>query len=355
MRVAVLGVLLLPGLVLTAQAASAQPDEPPKPAAPQEKCRMADPRLAELSGLVAAGNRWYAVNDGGDAATVFVLTKDCKIQREIVGETDPFDVEDLGRAPDGTFMLGDTGDNNLERETAALITLTPEGKSTLYRMTYPDGRHDAEALLVDAEGVPYVVTKSNLGNAGVYTPARKLVSPGPTPLKKVATVRISATDTPGGPVPNIIGSVTVTGGAVSADGTVMALRTYTDAYVYAVPDKDIVRALGTEPVRVPLPGEAQGEAIAFESDGSLVSASEQTGQPVRVVSDAAELVKPPEPPEPPPTVESVAPEPAREATSGRLGDKEGLPVLPAAAVTVVLVGGVLVFFRLRTVRGRRRS
>ncbi|HWM03996.1 MAG TPA: hypothetical protein VNP92_16800, partial [Actinophytocola sp.] len=329
MRVAVLGLLLLPGLLLTAQAAAAQPEQQPKPANPQVKCRMADPRLAELSGLVAAGNQWYAVNDGGDRVSVFVLTKDCKVQREIVGQTDPFDVEDLGRQPDGTFLLGDTGDNELERDTAAVIALTPEGKSTLYRMTYPDGRHDAEALLIDAVGQPYVVTKSNVGNAGVYTPVRKLVSPGPTPMKKVADIKIAATDTKGGPVPGIIGSRTITGGAVSADGTVIALRTYTDAYVYGAPDKDLVKALGTKPVRVPLPNEAQGEAITFEADGSLVSASEKTGQPIRTIAEAAKLV---EPQEPPPAVESVAPPPGPAATSGRLGDKEGLPVLPAALI-----------------------
>jgi hypothetical protein len=349
-RGAVLGLLLLPGLLLTAQAAAAQPEQQPKPADPQVKCRMADPRLAELSGLVAAGDRWYAVNDGGDRVGVFVLTKDCKVQREIVGATDPFDVEDLARQADGTFLLGDTGDNELERDTAALIALTPEGKSTLYRMTYPDGRHDAEALLLDAVGQPYVVTKSNVGNAGVYTPVRKLVSPGPTPMKKVADIKIAATDTKGGPVPGIIGSRTITGGAVSADGTVIALRTYTDAYLYGAPDKNLVKALGTKPVRVPLPNEAQGEAIAFQPDGSLVSASEAaqdgTPQPVNVVAGAAQLVAP----KPPPG--ATKPD-AASNVSAAPEEKEGLPAIPAAAVTAGVIGVVYLLFRW--LRRRRRS
>jgi hypothetical protein len=344
-RGAVLGVILLPGLVFAAPAAAAQP------AAPQVRCTMADPRVAELSGLVADGERWYAVNDGGTAATVYVLTKDCAVEREIVSGIDPYDVEDLARGSDGTFWLADTGDNDQDRETVALIALEPSGESTLYRLTYPDGPHDTEALLLDHTDTPYLVTKSTLGRAEVYRPAGELASPGPTPLESVGSVRISATDTPGGPIPNLIGSVTVTGGATTPDGSVVALRTYTDAYLWRVEGGDLVAALSTEAVRVPLPGEAQGEAIAFDSGGALVSASEETGQPIRVVPGAAGLVAPPEP-----TTTAPSPQPERplaaadEGTSGQAGESDGLPALPAAVVTFALVGGVFLFFRSRARR-----
>ncbi|MGH3757948.1 hypothetical protein [Actinophytocola sp.] len=357
MRRAVLAVSLLFGLVIPAQAAAAQPADPPKPEAPVNKCAMKDPRLAELSGVLADKDRWYMVNDGGEKATVLVVRKDCTVERQIVGQTDPFDVEDLGRAPDGTFLLADGGDNNLERDTAALIALTPAGKSTLYRLTYPDGKHDAEALLVGANGAPYFVTK-DVGNAGVYSPVRQLQSPGPTPMKKVATIKLEATDTPGGPVPGPVGSRTITGGAVSSDGTVVAVRTYTDAYLYAAPDKDIVKALNSEPVRVPLPNEAQGEAIAFEPDGSLVSASERSGEPIRFVNEALELVAPAAAPaeeesEAEKTPESVAPAPAGDLASNNV-EKQGLPIVPAAGVAILLMMGVLASLRWRTARSRRR-
>lgn len=340
MRGVTLAVLLPLGLIFgPAPAATAA-----APPAPVAQCTIADPQLAELSGMAADDERWYAVNDGGTAATVFVLTKDCKIERELTGGTDPYDVEDLARAQDGTFWLSDTGDNDKNRDTIAVISLTPSGESTLYRLSYPDGAHDAEALLLDGDGVPYVVTKEPLGTAQVYRPAGPLTSPGPTPLEHVAAVRITATDTPGGPVPGIVGSVTVTGGAVNADGSVIALRTYTDAYLFAVKNGDLVAALGTEPVRVPLPDEAQGEAIAFEPDGSLVSASELVGQPVRVVTGAAALVAPKPPPE------------ERKPASGggvAADDREGLPALPAAAVTIAVVGGLFLLFRWRAGRRRR--
>jgi hypothetical protein len=324
-------------------------------------CTMSDPRVAALSGLVADGDRWYAVNAGGDKATVMVLRKDCTVERQIVGDTDPFDVQDLGRAPDGTFLLADGGDRRLVRTTAALIALTPAGKSTLYRLSYPDGKHQASALLVGSNGTPYFVTKSAVGDSAVYAPVSRLESPGPTPMKKLATVKLSPTDTPGGPPPARTGSMTITGGAVNADGTVVALRTYTDAYLYPAPDKDIVKALAGEPVRVPLPDEALGEAVAFDSDGSLLSAPGRTGQPIRSVTGAADLAASNTPPAQnsqgntatQKAPESAQPRPATSFGSGQDGP-QGIPIVPVFAVGILLVFAVLGFLRWRTTRSRRR-
>ena len=87
----------------------------------------------------------------------------------------------------------------------------------------------------------------------------------------------------------------VTGAAAMSDGSVIALRTYTDAYLYPVPDGDVAKALAGDPVRVPLPNEPQGEAIAFDPDGTLLSASEGAGTPIRAVAGAAALAQPPAP------------------------------------------------------------
>jgi hypothetical protein len=339
-RSVTLAVLL--GLFFAAPAAA-----DPVPA-PVPVCTVTDPALAELSGLVADDQHWYAIIDGGKAARVYVLGKDCQVQDKITGSIDPYDVEDLARGADGTFWLADTGDNDEDRETIALISLTPAGAPTLYRLTYPDGQHDAEALLLDGAGVPYVITKSPLGTAEVYRPAGPLASPGPTPLEKVTTVRLTSTDTPGGPVPGLVGSVTVTGAASSADGSAIALRTYTDAYLFPVKNGDVVAAFAEKPVRVPLPDEAQGEAIAFQPDGSLVSASEAardgTAQPVNLVAGAAQLVAP----KPPPG--ESKPESASNV-SATPDEKEGLPAVPAAAVTIAAIG--VIYLLLRSVRRRK--
>ncbi|WP_215549673.1 esterase-like activity of phytase family protein [Amycolatopsis sp. CA-230715] len=309
--------------------------------APAPVCTVKDKRLNELSGLVSDGEHFYAINDGGTKTQVFVLGRDCAVQRVITNAADPYDVEDLARAADGTFWLSDTGDNRKQRDTVALLALTPQGKATLYRLTYPDGQHDTEALLLGRDGTPYLVTKNILGDASVFRPKGKLASPGPTPLENVGSVAIKTTDTEGGPV-GALGSLLVTGGATSADGKVVALRTYTDAYLYPAPDGDIAAALKREPVRVPLPGEKQGEAIAFDPDGTLLSGSEGVGEPIKAVPKATDLVKM----EPEPSGEApAAPGGASAAPSGSGPDES--TVTAVIVVAAVLVIGFGLFRRSR--------
>lgn len=254
-------------------------------ASPKTVCTVRDERLSELSGLAADASQWYAVADGGSSLRVYVLDRSCAVRKVITGGIDPYDVEDLALANDGTLWLADTGDNSAKRDTVAVHMLRPDGTAQLHRLTYPDGTHDAEALLLGPSGVPHIVTKNVLGTAKVYRPKTALRSPGPTPLVKVAEVSIPSSDTPGGPVGSA-SSALVTGGAVNIDGSVIALRTYTDAYLYPAPDGHLVEALQREPVRIPLPNEPQGEAIAFTPDGTLLSGGEGDGQPIRAVPGA---------------------------------------------------------------------
>ena len=315
----------------------------PGAAEPVEQCKLTDQRLTEVSGMAADGDRWYVVNDGGRASTVYALTRDCAVDEVITGPTDPYDVEDLARAADGTLWLADTGDNDKDRETVALISLTPGGETAVHRLTYPDGPKDTEALLLSRDGVPHLVTKNPFGTADIYRPKGKLANPGPRALEHVGSITLRPTDTKGGPVPPSVGSVLVTGGAVSPDGTVVALRTYTDAYVYAAPDGDILAALESEPVRVPLAGEAQGEAIAIEPDGTLVSVSEGLRSPVRTVTGVA--------PAPPTTTTTTNP-PAQDKTAAPAAEDDGLATIPAIGVTAVVVGLVLLVMHRRTARKR---
>ena len=159
----------------------------------------------------------------------------CAVVESRTAAVDPYDAEDLAAGPDGTLWVGDTGDNEQRRSTVALIGVPPRGEPVLHRLAYPDGPHDAEALLVDARGVPTVVTKS-VGAAGIYQPEGPLRGEEPTPLVHVADVVLPTSTTQGGPVGGL-GTRTVTGGALSADGRVVALRTYTDAWLFPVPDE----------------------------------------------------------------------------------------------------------------------
>jgi hypothetical protein len=257
-----------------ALARAAVPAERSAPPPPTRLCVVTDRRLTELSGLATDGaDRRWAISDGGSRAQVFELAADCSVRRVLTGSVNPYDVEDLARAPDGTFWLADTGDNNRNRGTVAMIKLTPTGVATVLRMRFPDGPHDAEAVLLGRDGVPLIVTKEPLAPAGVYRPERPLAAGVTVPLRRVGEVSLPSSDTVGGPIGRV-GSRTVTGGATTADGRVAALRTYTDAWLFSAPDGDLVAALDRPPLRVPLPDEPQGEAIAFDGKGGLLSGSE---------------------------------------------------------------------------------
>ncbi|MPZ64944.1 MAG: hypothetical protein GEU83_05335 [Pseudonocardiaceae bacterium] len=315
---------------------AAQPTAPARPV-----CTPPQPELAELSGLATDGQQWFAVSDGGQRLEVFVLDPaTCAIDDVITADVNPYDVEDLALGSDGALWLADTGDNDRDRETVALHRLTPEGEATLFRLVYPDGPHDAEALLLDRAGVPHIVTKEVLGPAAVYRPEGPLRAPGPTSLQRVASVRLGPTDTPGGPAGEV-GSALVTGAAMSGDGSVLALRTYSDAYLYAVPDGDVVAALGRAPVRIALPGEPQGEAVALAPDGTLLSGSEG-GVPIRAMPAAtAPLSSQPAP--------HAVDTPDRAQGESATGD-DGFVPWPAAALTAALAT-IVVAFGVR----RRRS
>ncbi|MFD1814102.1 hypothetical protein [Rhodococcus gannanensis] len=300
-RVAAAGVVVGAVFVVAAPAGAQETSVPEVTDVEVETlCTPTEPGLVELSGLAADDGRMYAIGDSGADQTVWVLGENCAVTGTLDVPVDSYDVEDLA-LHDGTLWLSDTGDNDRRRETIALTSMdATSGEGGLHRLTYPDTAQDAEALLVGVDGRPVIVTKTLLGESGVYVsdvPVTDLPSPGPSPLRRAGAIRVGPTDTPGGPVPSA-GSTLVTGGAVSVDGRVVALRTYTDAYLYAAPDGDVVAALtGSTPIRIPLPNEPQGEAIAFTGAGDLLSASESTAAapaPIRIVRGATDLVSLPD-------------------------------------------------------------
>src|SRR5213075_592302 len=112
-----------------------------------------------------------------------------------------------------------------------------------------------------------------------------------------------------------------------------------------VNDGDLVAALNQPPIRVPLPDEPQGEAVAFEPDGTLLSGSETRGGvrgEIRGVAGAAALAGESAPVAPLPPAPEVAPDP-------------GPPTwLPAVLGGAAVVGVLLLATAAASLRGRLR-
>lgn len=255
---------------------------------------FADSRIDESSSLVStpSGTWLWTANDSGDSARFFAVGPDGRTRAvATLPGTKVTDVEDMALGPGRTLYLADTGDNGSLRDdvtvlrvpepsvTAAKVTTGPPVRTTL---TYEDGPHDAETLLVHPRtGQLLVVTKSAFGST-VYAAPQPLAD---GVLRRVGSVAVRDTGTEGGPSPQFAARLLATGGAVSPDGRRLVVRTYTDAYVYDVPGDDLAQAFRSRPVVVPLPETRQGEAVTWTRDGSaLLTSSEGRGAPVHEVA-----------------------------------------------------------------------
>ncbi|NLU81422.1 hypothetical protein [Rhodococcus sp. HNM0569] len=275
--------------------------EPVSPTDFQPLCTPTDPGLTELSGLASAGGRLYAIGDSGSDDAIAELDTDCRVTRWIPVPVDTVDVEDLAVGGDGTVWLADTGDNEHARGSIALIGVDPEnGSARMHRLTYPDGAHDSETLLLMPDGVPYVVTKNLFGPSAVYRPAGgvsvdRLGGAEATPLEKVRDLDLAR-----GGTRTALTETVFTGGAVSPDGSRVVVRSYSHAHVFDAREfgspPDPAASLSVDPrVTVELPRQPQGEAIAFTPAGDLLVASEMRGAaaplpPILRLPDAADLL-----------------------------------------------------------------
>jgi len=267
-----------------AQPALAQPAfAQPAFEGPTETGVIASPEITEASGLVASrrnpGVLWIT-NDSGDEARVFAVMPDGRaLATYRLRGANAVDYEDLAVGPgpvDGVSYLyvGDIGDNLARRRSIAVYRL-PEPDTTgasgeidvddvvRIELRYPDQAHDAESLLCDPRnGDLYVVTKDWQGNNLVFRGAAPRDGRATVELTKVGTIRFPGTEP---------SHLLATAGDIDATGGAILVRSYERALLWRRrDDQSIADALATDPVVVPVPDptrEAQGEAIAFRSDG----------------------------------------------------------------------------------------
>ncbi|MDY7086269.1 MAG: hypothetical protein SYR96_14305 [Actinomycetota bacterium] len=296
MRRLVFPVIVASGLVMIGSSAAFAEDPAPTISAPsvagKKMCAIKDERITEASGLVATRSGYVVINDSTDKNAnkrVFFLDAKCEVTKAVKYSGDgPLDPEDLVLSPDGAKLwIADIGDNNFDddesRRTIGLWSMAADGKGepVLHRLSYPEGdKHDAEALLLNGDGTPLIVTKEIGKPAGVYQPAAPLKANNKegVPMRRVAEIQPSATQTAGGPYARI-GNKTISGGAVAPGGGKVALRTYTDALEWDVKNGDVLGAIKGKPRTTGLPNETLGEAITYSADGKyFYTTSDMSGE-----------------------------------------------------------------------------
>jgi hypothetical protein len=247
--------------------------------------------INESSGLVASRSvpgAYWTHNDSGDGPFIYAIgSRGESLGVWRVAGAQAVDWEDIsvGPGPDQSktyLYIGDIGDNDSARENVVVyrvIEPTPTAdKSTRtkpqatepaepIRLRYPDGRHDAEALLVDpATGNLYIVTKVALDSPSVYEAVAPFVAGKTITMKNLGRLKL----------PSLFGGV-ITGGSVSPDGKQVALCDYFEGYELVLPPNSAsFNDIWKQPIASFNFGKRkQGEAIAYRLDGrALVGTSE---------------------------------------------------------------------------------
>jgi hypothetical protein len=237
--------------------------------------------VSEASGLAASqrlpGHFWTH-NDSGPAV-LFALDGrgEIKGQVRVNGATvEDWEAIAVGRCGGGAgscLFIGDIGDNEADRRRITIYQV-PEPESLdgtvtvsgVFHATYPDGAHDAEALLI-ADARLYVVTKGETGPVAIYRFPAKMEPNGTMQLEHVGTM-----------APQADAASRITDGSASPDGQWIVLRSRSALTFYRASDLLAGRSDPVSKVDVTALKERQGEGVAFADGNTIALASEGGGK-----------------------------------------------------------------------------
>lgn len=238
------------------------------------QCIFTDSRFDEISGVTRSAQFpgvLYLHNDSSGGPRIYAVDEQsCKTKATFtIAGSRARDYEAIATGKDAqgrnVIWLGDIGDNQDSwpyveilkiREPLNLKSQTVHART--YRVTYPDISHNAETLLASPFSPQLWLVTKQLAHGSLYSL--------PNPLRSTNLAKNLRTE--GG---------LITDGAVSPQGDRYVLRTYFDATVYAgLPP-------GKAGITFDLPGQLQGEALTWTSDGkALLIASERDHRLLRV-------------------------------------------------------------------------
>jgi hypothetical protein len=257
------------------------------PSAPADDCPVfGQPRragavsglgLEEISGVVASERHdvlWVHEDSGADPV-VYAITPDGEPVATVdVTNADHIDWEDIALGA-GKLWIGDIGDNASIRVSGIQVYWFPEPdpvsrsvEANVLSLTYEDGPHDAEALIVDARNdALYVITKElSLTEGSVYrVPIDGLRDGDLRELTRVGTVPLGI----------------VTAADLSSEGVIV--KSYGKALLFPwTDDRRIESAIEEEGCHIPLGG---GESVAYrEADDIFYAIPEGANPPIWTTS-----------------------------------------------------------------------
>jgi hypothetical protein len=255
---------------------------------------LEDRAINESSGIVASRRNpglFWTHNDSGDGPTLYALDRQGKSKgRWRLSGAEAVDWEDIAAGPGpqpgvSYLYIGDIGDNDSRRDYVTVYrvvepNLTDEDDSATgnnqrttepaeaIHLKYPDGKHDAEALLVHpSTGDLYIITKTFDATSAIY----KLTAPfSGTSINTLLSIgNIGA--------PSLISGL-ITGGDIAPDGRRVVLCDYLDAYEMSLPETSAndFDNIWTQPLAiVELGTRRQGESVCYSLDGKAILATSE--------------------------------------------------------------------------------
>ena len=282
-----------------------------------------DARITESSGLAvdSARNIYWTVNDSGDRGVAYGIGLDGEVQGSLNFRAQPVDVEAVAVHKDRLYV-GDIGDNNGRRSFVRVFYFNNPRANGLtvtyhaYDFRYPDGPHDAEALLVNDSGRLFIVTKDQDG--AIYAAPRKPDRQGVNELKKVGAAPSEVTD-----------------GTFLPGGDKVALLTYSSVSVI---DASTYKVLASSPI----PPQPQAESLTLSLDEQSLLVGRE-GKKSKVFSIPVPSAETPTPtPSEEPQSETDVPDDRSDAIQNQKGT---LLALGIAAFVALVAGTVVALIR----------
>ena len=261
---------------------------------------LADPELAEVSGLAASQaqpGRYWSNNDGDNGAALQLIEADgTRIASLVLTGASNVDWEDLASFTlDGKpyLLVADTGDNGGVRGTLKLYVVEEPARfkdgdrvpvAWTIEFAWPDGARDCEAVAVDARrGEVLLVSKKRVPPELFRVPLRP--KDGVQAAERLGTLagisQPREEELRQNPVYGRYRSQ-VSGADLSPNGRVLAVLNYSRIYFFVRPEgaswsQPLLERAGA----LDFPWLPQAEAIAFSLDGTtLMIGGEQRPSPL---------------------------------------------------------------------------